>query len=165
MSIQANLKLISIASDGAASEFNAQVELMKGNQATDFLQYKDRFYDINFSAPIYNNRPIIRVQDPKHAKKNGRNNVHSGARLLVLGKDTVRYDQILAIAKVENSALFIRDVVNVDKQDDGAAYRFFSSAVLTQCQEDGIISPDKLGLFVYLFVIGKFFIKIFFILQ
>jgi len=79
MSIQANLKLISIASDGAASEFNAQVELMKGNQATDFLQYKDRFYDINFSASIYNNRSIIRVQDLKHAKKNDRNNIHSGA--------------------------------------------------------------------------------------
>jgi len=137
---------------------------MKGNQATDFLQYKDRFYDINFSAPIYNNRLIIKVQDLKYAKKNSRNNVHSGVRLLVLGKDTVRYDQILAIAKVENSALFIRDVVNIKKQDDGAAYRFFSSSVLTQCQEDGIISSDKLDLFVYLFVISKFFIKIIFIL-
>jgi hypothetical protein len=158
MSIQASLKLISIASDGAASEFNAQIELMKGDQATDFLQYKDEFYNINFSAPIYdNNKPIIRVQDSKHAKKNGRNNVHSGARLLVLGKDTVRYDQILALARDENSALYIRDVINVDKQDDGAAYRFFSSAVLNQCQEDGIIKSDKLSLFVYLFVIGKFF--------
>ncbi|GBB90983.1 hypothetical protein RclHR1_18060003 [Rhizophagus clarus] len=129
MTIQANLKLISIASDGAASEFNAQMELIKGDQATDFLQYKDEFYKINFSAPIYNNRPIIRVQDLKHAKKNGRNNVHSGARLLVLGKDT----------------------------DDGAAYRFFSSAVLNQCQENEIIKSDKLSLFVYLFVFGELF--------
>ncbi|GBB90981.1 hypothetical protein RclHR1_18060001, partial [Rhizophagus clarus] len=128
MTIQANLKLISIASDGAASEFNAQMELIKGDQATDFLQYKDEFYKINFSAPIYNNRPIIRVQDSKHAKKNGRNNVHSGARLLVL-----------------------------DKQDDGAAYRFFSSAVLNQCQENEIIKSDKLSLFVYLFVFGELF--------
>lgn len=31
MTIQANLKLISIASDGAASEYNAQLELMKGH--------------------------------------------------------------------------------------------------------------------------------------
>ena len=51
----------------------------------------------------------------------------------------------------------MRDVINVDKQDDGAAYRFFSSAVLNQCQEDSTIKSDKLGLFVYLFVVGKFF--------
>ncbi|RIA81934.1 hypothetical protein C1645_700482 [Glomus cerebriforme] len=51
----------------------------------------------------------------------------------------------------------MRDIINVDKQDDGAAYRFFSSAVLNQCQEDGIIKSDKLDLFLYLFVISKLF--------
>jgi len=159
MTIQAGLKLISIASDGAANEFNAQMELMKGSEAAEFLQYQDNFYGIKFLAPIYDNRPIIRVQDPKHAKKNGRNNVHSGARLLILGNDTVRYDQILSLAKEPNSALFMRDVINVDKQDDGAAFRFFSSTVLMQCQKDGNIESEKLGLFVYLFIFGKLLFK------
>jgi len=157
MTIQANLKLISIASDGAANEYNAQLELMKGYNTNNFLVYKDEFCNINFSAPIYKNKLIIKVQDPKHAKKNGRNNVHSGARLLILGKDTVRYDQILTLAKDDNSALYMRDVINVDKQDDGAAFRFFSSTLLKQCQKNGIVDSDKLGLFVYLFIFGKLF--------
>jgi hypothetical protein len=157
MTIQANLKLISIASDGAASEYNAQLELMKGHNTNNFLLYKDEIYNINFSAPIYENRPIIRVQDPKHSKNNGRNNVHSGAHLLMFGKDTIRYDQIFTLAKDDNSALYMRDVINVDKQDDGAAFRFFSSALLKQCQKNGIVESDKLGLFVYLFIFGKLF--------
>ena len=150
------MKLISIASDGAANEYNAQLELMKGNNTNNFLVYKDEFYNINFSAPIYENRPIIRVQDLKHTKKNGRNNVHSGARLLILGKDTVRYDQILTLAKDDNSALYMRDVINVDKQDDGAAYRTFCSSTLRQCLTvDYKIQPEMDGFFIYLFVIGR----------
>ncbi|RIA88805.1 hypothetical protein C1645_825782 [Glomus cerebriforme] len=105
ITIQAILKLISIVSDGVANEYNSQLELIKGYNTNNFLMYKDEFYNINFSAPIYENRPIIRVQDPKHAKKNGRNNVHN-----------------------DNSALYMRDVINVNKQDDGAAFRFFSLA-------------------------------------
>ena len=116
MTIQANLKLISIASDGAASEYNVQLELMKGHNTNNFLLYKDEIYNINFSAPVYENRLIIRVQDPRHTKKNSRNNVHIGTCLLMLGKDTIRYDQILTLAKDNNSALYMRDVINVDNR-------------------------------------------------
>src|SRR3989337_2629326 len=56
-----------------------------------------------------------------------------------IGKDTIRYDQILTLAKDNNSALYMRDVINVDKQDDSAAFRFFSSALLKQCQKNGIV--------------------------
>ena len=77
-----------------------------------------------------------------------------------MNNDTVRYDQILSLAKESDSALYMRDVVNVDKQDDGAAFRFFSSAVLTQCQKDGNIESERLGLFVYLFIFGKLLLLI-----
>ena len=155
MSIQANINLVSIGADGAITEYNAQILLMQGNETHEFLTYDNTIHDVHFRAPIYSGKPIIRIQDPKHAKKNGRNAIHSGARLLVLGGDTVRYDQIYQLVQEENSALYIRDVINVDKQDDGAAYRVFSSNFLAQYQNNGCLDPEKTALFVYLFIFGK----------
>ncbi|CAJ0762090.1 6279_t:CDS:10, partial [Entrophospora sp. SA101] len=40
--------------DGAKSEFNAQLIIM--NEASGFLEYKDAFYNINFKAPIYEDK-------------------------------------------------------------------------------------------------------------
>ena len=51
----------------------------------------------------------------------------------------------------------MRDVINIDKQDDGATFRFFSLTLLKQCQKNGIVDSDKLGLFVYLFIFDKLF--------
>ncbi|CAJ0763941.1 18752_t:CDS:1, partial [Entrophospora sp. SA101] len=59
-----------IGMDGALPEYNAQIELVKGFGTNEFLSYNNEQYNINFKAPIFNNKPIIRVQDTKHAKKN-----------------------------------------------------------------------------------------------
>ena len=91
----------------------------------------------------------------KHAKKTAKNQIHYRTRLITFGNSTVRYDQLCDLAKKENSGLCIRDVYNVDKQDDGAAFRVFHSRLLGMCQDNGVIDPGKLGLFVYLFVLGK----------
>jgi calcineurin-like phosphoesterase len=91
----------------------------------------------------------------KHAKKTARNQIHYGTRLITFGNSTVRYDQLCDLVKKENSVLCIRDVYNVDKQDDGAAFRVFHSRLLEICQDNGVINPEKLGLFVYLFILGK----------
>ena len=155
MSIQANVNLISIGADGAITEYNAQILLMQGSETGEFFTYDNEIYNVHFQAPIYSGKPVIRIQDPKHAKKNGRNAIHSGARLLVLGNYTVRYDQIYQLAQEENSALYIRDVINVDKQDDSAAYRVFCSKLLTQCQSNGCLDNNKTALFVYLFIFGN----------
>ncbi|GBB98477.1 hypothetical protein RclHR1_03240002 [Rhizophagus clarus] len=157
MSIQANINLISIGADSAITEYNAQVLLMQGNDTQEFLTYDNEIYNVHFRAPIYSGKPIICIQDPKHAKKNGRNAIHSGARFLVLGNYTVRYDQIYQLAQEENFALYMRDVINVDKQDDGAAYRVFCSTFLAQCQNNGHLDHDKSALFVYLFIFGELF--------
>jgi calcineurin-like phosphoesterase len=92
----------------------------------------------------------------KHAKKTARNQIHYGIRLLTLGNDTVRYDQLCNIVEKENSVLCTRDVYNVDKQDDGAAFCVFHSQLLRMCQDNGVIDPGKLGLFVYLFILLVF---------
>ena len=96
MAHMANLNILSFGADGARSEFNAQTIIT--NEASNFLEYKDSFYKIHFKAPIYNGKPFIRVQDPKHAKKTARNQIFSGAKLLSLGINTVRYDQLFELA-------------------------------------------------------------------
>ena len=153
MAHMANLNILSFGADGARSEFNAQTIIT--NEASNFLEYKDSFYKIHFKASIYNGKPFIRVQDPKHAKKTARNQIFSGAKLLSLGIDTVRYDQLFKLAHQSQHFLLKRDVLNVDKQDDGAAFRTFHSNNLTQIPVDGILTNETNGLFVYLFVLGN----------
>ncbi|CAG8739281.1 21526_t:CDS:2, partial [Gigaspora rosea] len=107
----ANLNILSFGTDGTRSEFNAQSIIT--NEASNFLEYKDSFYKIHFKAPLYNNKLFIRIQNPKHAKKTARNQIFSCARLLSLG--------------ISTHFLLKHDVLNVDKQDDGAALHTFYS--------------------------------------
>ena len=158
MAYTANLNILSFGADGARSEFNAQSIIM--NEASDFLEYKDSFYKIHFKVPIYNGRPFIRIQDPKHAKKTARNQIFSGAKLLSLGIDTVRYDQLFELAHKSQHFLLKRDVLNVDKQDDGAALRTFHSNNLMQIPVNDILTDETIGLFVYLFVLGNYFTNV-----
>jgi hypothetical protein len=60
-------------------------------------------------------------------------------------------------AHQDQYVLLKRDVLNIDKQDDGTVYRMFHSENLAQIVRSGTISSDRIGLFIYLFVLGKLF--------
>ena len=63
------LHLLSLGSDGAITEFQAQQSILN-IQTNEKLIFKEPKYNINFSCPIFDHiGPIIRVQDSKHAKK------------------------------------------------------------------------------------------------
>ncbi|CAB4439121.1 unnamed protein product [Rhizophagus irregularis] len=146
---QNNLNILSMGADGARSEFNAQTKIM--NSSSTYFTFDDPFYNVHFKVPIIYGRPLVRVQDPKHAKKTAQNQLFTGARHLSLGIDTVRYDQLYLLAHQDKHTLLKRDVLNVDKQDDGAAYRMFHSDNLLQIIQAENIS-DMIRLFIYLFV-------------
>ncbi|CAB4446643.1 unnamed protein product [Rhizophagus irregularis] len=129
--------------------------IMNCKKAESFFEFHDNYYNVHFKMPIYQNLPIITVQDPKHAKKTARNQLHSGARLLVLGNNVMLYRHLLTLAQAKNHAIYIRDVVNVDKQDDGAAYRLFHSDVLEQMYQNELENNEMQSLFVYLFVLER----------
>ncbi|RIA95386.1 hypothetical protein C1645_816768 [Glomus cerebriforme] len=59
--------------------------------------------------------------------------------------DIAHYDQLFQLA--QNHTLLKRDVINVDKQDDGAAYRIFYSETLVQIIESEDVSSNMIGLF------------------
>ena len=125
MTARAGINLLSIGADGTIVEMKAQKIIMNNKSVEKYLEVEDSFYRIKFHAPIYNNRPIIRVQCPKYAKKTARNQIHYGLKLLTFENDTIRYDQLLELAQMPNSSICIRNMQNVDKQDDAATYRTF----------------------------------------
>ena len=95
--------------------------------------------------------PIVMIQDPKHLLKTFRNNLFSGARLLVLGNYTAMYLHAHAVA-FEDGPLYHRDVEKLDRQDDNAATRLFSSHTIAWLK---VHHPEALGCIVYLFVFGE----------
>jgi hypothetical protein len=151
------LHIISIGSDGAAAEFQAQ-NMLQATKSSNRVQYRNSQFGINFNCPIFPKvGPVIRIQDPKHGKKTARNAAMSGARLLTFGNSTVRFDQLLELSLKEDSIMYKRDVMRLDRQDDNAAYRVFCSKNLAQVlNEEKTLPTESRGLFIYLFIMGTY---------
>ena len=108
--------------------------------------------ELTVRIPIISNQPVIPVQDAKHFAKTVRNNAFSGARFITLGNFYVSYSQIRDLAFDPDGLLYHRDVEKVDRQDDNAAIRLFSSHTL---QHIVTRYPDRPGLAVYLLLNGE----------
>ncbi|EGF99437.1 uncharacterized protein MELLADRAFT_94635 [Melampsora larici-populina 98AG31] len=113
------INLLSIGGDGAPVELAAQAGLE--TLTTEFLTFDESSLKVHIKVPFIGNplRPIVGVQDPKHAKKTATNQFLSGARLLA----SVKY-----YACVQH-----------DKQDDGRAFRIFSWQTL----EASLFNPES----------------------
>jgi hypothetical protein len=151
------LHIISIGSDGAQVEFNAQTQVQQISTPSR-LRISYNPYNIDFSCPIFPNiGPVIRVQDPKHGKKTGRNAAMSGARVLTLNRSTVGFGHFTKLLTHPESPMYNCDVYKLDRQDDGAAYRTFCPKNLMCClNSNHEIKPEFEGTFIYLFIIGMF---------
>ena len=155
------LSIISIGSDGAISERKARQNLIanlvrtgEGEISKHHIKHPD-----GQSPPII--VPLLRafgqvlaiIQDSKHCRKTLRNNLFSGARALVLARHVTFYQQVHDITNdTAHSPLHRRDVQRLDRQDDRAAARLFSSATLAY--SIGHLGQSSLGLTVYLFIFG-----------
>ncbi|CAB4419112.1 unnamed protein product [Rhizophagus irregularis] len=149
------IHILSIGADGASIEIKAQKNIMQANTQTK-LEFNDELYNIKLHCPVIPNiGPIVCISDPKHAKKNGRNSIFSGARMLTFGDSFLGFGHVLGLSKSSNSALYHADVLNVDKQDDGAAYRLFSHEFLYEVTQTLNSDSKNKGLLVYLFIIGE----------
>ncbi|EGF99128.1 uncharacterized protein MELLADRAFT_94844 [Melampsora larici-populina 98AG31] len=127
MSSAAGINVLSIGADGAASELAAQVKL--NQMSTRFLTYSNNDLDVHIKVPLFGNppRPVVTLQDPKHARKTGANQLLSGSRLITMGKYAVSLQDLAQVLQTSNSPLLAKDVFDCDKQDDGRAMRTFSS--------------------------------------
>ena len=151
------VNVVSYASDGAGVERTVQDLLVSKARATLSIKVPDpEEQDYTIQIPLFGptGSPVVMVQDSKHALKTLRNNLFSGARLLVLGNHIAMYSQVRDIAFSDHpgSPLYHRDVEKMDRQDDNAATRLFSAATLQFIREH---HPDHIGLAIYLFVMGE----------
>ena len=86
----------------------------------------------------------------------------SGVRLLSFGNSIVHYRQLFTPYQQSESILYKQDVIKLDRQDDNAAYYIFCVQNLEQLLDNGQLSNDKKGLFVYLFIMDRLFLFIIF---
>lgn len=146
---QHDIHPVSIAADGTEIEQSA-------HNAPSFLPYSIPSSHTNctimLKIPLYHGQyPYIAVQDGKHGIKTGRNQLLTGACILVLGCFIAHFSQLLTLVQHPTCPLFSRDVKNVDKQDDQAASHLFAAETLEfQCETN----PDQQGLSTY-FILGE----------
>jgi hypothetical protein len=152
---EADTHPISLASDGAEVERAAQ--RMIADSTSDYficpIPNPTPGCHIILKIPLYDGRhPTIVLQDSKHALKTARNQILTGARILIMGFFVILYAQIRELAANIAGPLFTRDVEKVDKQDDRAAARMLSGNTLEFQLKH---YPGQTGLSVYLFVFGE----------
>lgn len=109
---------------------------------------------ISLPIPLRKGHPFTTPQDSNHAKKTGRNQLFTGARILTLGSFPTFFSQLRNLASHELGPLFLRDVEKVDKQDDRAAARAFSANSLDFNMKE---YPEQRALSVYLFTLGELY--------
>ncbi|PLW18137.1 hypothetical protein PCANC_12692 [Puccinia coronata f. sp. avenae] len=144
---KAGMSIISIGSDGAATEISALRFVQKS--VDQFLCFHKLDARISVQVPMIGEppRPWIPVQDPKHGRKTASNQLLSGARVLSFGKNFLNISQLVELLG-QSSPLYSRDVLNCDKQDDGCAYRTMNWETF----EASLRSPQHTGLSIYLYL-------------
>ncbi|KAJ7778679.1 hypothetical protein DFH07DRAFT_950687 [Mycena maculata] len=150
-----NIHPVSLSSDGAEVERSAQRIIAETAPAYFVYSIPNSKPGCTITLEIpkyYGEHPTIITQDSKHALKTARNQLMTGARMIVLGFFTVFYSMLRNIAFNIFSPLFTHDVEKVDKQDDRAAAHLFSAANLGFHFEN---HQDQPGLSIYLFVLGE----------
>ncbi|KAF8161385.1 hypothetical protein B0H34DRAFT_796185 [Crassisporium funariophilum] len=170
MARQVNLPLTALAADGAAVELAAQLQMDHEQSNEPPLIYQYPLYGISLSAPVFTGTgPLISITDPPHARKTCRNQPQYGTHTASLGVGHLVNQSLVDLYRIPGSGLVIRDVENVDKQDDGAARRMFHLNALKATTsslntndaggEDAAstIRPGFEGIFAYLFVMGSLF--------
>lgn len=150
------IRPVSLASDGTEVERQVQQLITQSAPSHHIYSIGNTFLGdigrITLRIPLFLGLyPTIIVQDSKHGRKTARNQLFTGARILVLGFFAAFFAQLRELAANALGPLFMRDVENVDRQDDRAAARTFSASALDFHMKT---YPDQRGLSVYLFVLG-----------
>ncbi|KAJ6580890.1 hypothetical protein B0H19DRAFT_1112801 [Mycena capillaripes] len=146
---------ISMSSDGA--EVERATQRIIAESAPSFQTYvipnPTPGCTLQLRIPLYEGRyPMVMTQDSKHGLKTARNQIHTGARILVIAFFVILFAHLRELAFNIAGPLYTRDVEKVDKQDDRAAARVFSASTLEFLLK---YHPDHVGLTVYLFVLGE----------
>lgn len=149
--------VVSACADGTTTERNIQRQILRNADMRRTYSLRspttlNEAYTLRVDVAIIQGCPIVLIQDSLHGRKTFRNNLFSGARLLVFGNFTALYRFIRSIAFDSEGTLYIRDVERLDRQDDNASARLNAALTLRFCIEK---HPRQLGEILYLFIFGE----------
>ncbi|KIK92233.1 hypothetical protein PAXRUDRAFT_147777 [Paxillus rubicundulus Ve08.2h10] len=85
---------------------------------------------LNLNIPLFDNKPVIVVQDLKHGLKTTHNQLCMDAHILSLGNFPIHFKMIQDMADHPLTLLFWHDVDQVDKQNNHAASCPFTKETL-----------------------------------
>jgi len=108
--IDRKIQVISYACDGTEVERAVQRLIIERADSTikHILKHPQKGgTNINVVIPVIKGQPVAIIQDSKHVLKTFRNNLFSGARLLVLGNHIAVYEHIRQLAYENNSPLYV----------------------------------------------------------
>lgn len=155
---EAGIKLLASGADGAKSEVNAQRRLMMNADTPERLSYTNAKYGVFLSCPVYpDTGPHISTTDPDHARKTARNNFLYGTHFLIIGFVFLCHAVLMFLLTLIGCPLYIKDIFNPDKQDDGAARRLFTDILFKFIVDsNGELRHSSLeGVFVLTVVFGE----------
>ncbi|KAJ3860384.1 hypothetical protein EV359DRAFT_49199, partial [Lentinula novae-zelandiae] len=132
MAGQLNLPILAMAADDAAAELAVQSLMDQEQTELPPLVYENLPYGIRLSVPVFKSGPLISVTDAPHAQKTACNQPQHGTHTASLGTGYLVNRSLIDIYSLNGE---LRDVDNVDKQDDGAACRVFHFNVLQSMTE------------------------------
>ncbi|KAJ7252831.1 hypothetical protein C8J57DRAFT_955015, partial [Mycena rebaudengoi] len=147
------MKLLASGADGAKSEVNAQ-QLMMNAKTESQLSYTNEKYGVFLTCPVYpDTGPHICTTDPDHARKTARNNFLYGTHFLIVGFYFICHAILMFLLTLALVPLYIKDIFNPDKQDDGAARRLFAHKLFKfLVTSDGELRhPSLEGVFILTF--------------
>ncbi|TFY51504.1 hypothetical protein EVG20_g10971 [Dentipellis fragilis] len=158
MCTQLKLSMVVTAADGAATEFSAQLMADAEDTGLDPLVYEHPTLGYRIKVPICETGPLVQVTDHDHGCKTVCNQPQHGTHMASMGTGFLVNHSLVELYETGMSGLLQSNVKNVDKQDDGTAWRMFHLNALkaTTHEQDTVahVHPGMEGLFSYLFVLG-----------
>lgn len=140
------IQVRSYACDGTAVERSLQVLLDESATRTVIhaIKHPADTNGIKINVHYHGEKgdtPIVNMQDGKHGRKTGRNNLMSGGHVLTFPNHVALYAHLKQLVD-EGGPLFRRDVEKIDRQDGRAASRLTSGPTLDWFCEN---HPEHLG--------------------
>ena len=158
MAKRLDLKIITLSADGASAELSAQELMDQEQSALPPLAYDYPLYGVHLKCPVCTTGPNISPSDPPHLQKMFCNQNQYGMHTASMGAGYIVNVSLVALYDTGEAGLVLKDVENVDKQDDGAARCIFHTVALdaTTTAESGVhkICNSFHGLFVYTFFLS-----------